>query len=349
MMASDIILPSELKRALQEDLHQSGIIDDITSSLRQHIIQKFNAVNQVVRKQHQGVKEVGVLSIILEHLEMESMHKTASVFVAEACISGKILTISDAKGVLGFDDSICWTNGCSALSCILDGKTNLHHPLASSTFTQTSPGRSKSDGTSPSETACAQPYLEGNIFLTFSKDLEARLRKEMNAEMVRFKENTILNVRLEAAAKERRANEEIRSRLEEDYRKRMTQMNEKERRFQDELRIQQKEAEASNYKIRQDLLKQLEKSQKDGEDRRIQILQESEDLELKEGRLERMLDIANDRMKQAEEKEQAVREMQQEANQKATNSAKNAYEDARAANALQGDLLEKELAALNGE
>jgi len=347
--------PTDLRSVLESELLSSGVLDDVTAHFRHLLIQQLAPSDDSSPLSAERLKlnltDIATRSLVLDYLQAEHLDKTASVFVPDAGLSNRMLSPDDAMRALGLDPlppGSSTSSARSALATLLQSSACSSLASASSATppqllkasTQTTPASIDKENGDRSH---------NNAFAEFSRDVENRLRREMEADMSAFKNERLEELRLEEAAKQQDANERFRSDLRSQYNARLEEVDRNEKERMERLAEQEKQAELVLYNKRQDLIRQTESYKKHEEEGRRELASRNEQLQLQEQRVEQMLAAANARMESVEEKERELRERVQEEYEKARASAKKAYEDATTANQSQGELLEKELHALNGQ
>lgn len=94
--------------------------------------------------------------------------------------------------------------------------------------------------------------------LSFQRDCEERMRRDLEMQMKNFRENTAVKIRLEEAQKARLATESIRKDLEADYHRRLQSHMDRETEAAKRFAEQERQFNQSQYDARQIMQREID-------------------------------------------------------------------------------------------
>lgn len=105
--SAELITKSEIRSAIQRELHRSGIVGSITAQLRRQVVDTLsNAASdsltcRVKKQKYENLEQAALRSLVMEFFEINGLKHTMSVFASETRLDSYILSQEDALKTFG--------------------------------------------------------------------------------------------------------------------------------------------------------------------------------------------------------------------------------------------------------
>lgn len=252
-------------------------------------------------------------SLIHEFLKFHSFTYTLSVFLPECGDSSALLSSLELAEYFQIDSS-CNQSLLDFLLSKLPLKPASTKHSSSQTLETSAISSLESqlldlDLKHASQKASTDPTLEEKI-LKIQKDCESRMKLELESNLKRIREIEIVNMKLEEAHKYQELLKKYKDDNEKSYLRELDLLKAKEKKLNESFRSKEQELENKSFAWRQEMLLNLEKTQKSGQELRKKV-------NLEEEELQRLKEIWAERVKECENKAEKLVILEKEASLRA--------------------------------